>query len=125
LASIESSATNAQRNPITVLAACVFSPQKGASSADVDLLNRGLEIFLSVAQSKDQPGYGAAGGVSAGLAKTRGIDSMVVCGVNKNGDNPNVFSLAELAPSVDAAITECKHWLEVAGGIIARRYTRP
>ena len=159
-------------------AAFVFAPQKGASVEEVELLNRGLENFLSVAQSTDQPGYGAAGGVSGGLAillgaeivsgvatlaeitgviaqldvtncvitgegsfdsqsycgkvvgyvleqaKTRGVDSVVVCGVNKNGDNPKVLSLVELAPSVEVAITESKHWLEIAGEIIARRYTQ-
>ena len=159
-------------------AAFVFGPQKGASTDDVELLNRGLENFLAVVQRSDEPGYGAAGGVSGGLAtilgaeivsgvatlaemtgvsaqldaadcvitgegsfdsqsysgkvvgyvleqaKIRGIESMVVCGVNKNGADPRVISLVELAPSVEEAIDESKYWLEVAGGILARRRTQ-
>jgi glycerate kinase len=55
-------------------------------------------------------------------AKNRNVDSLVVCGVNKNGDDPRVISLVELAPSIDAAMNESKYWLEVAGAELARRY---
>jgi glycerate kinase len=157
-------------------AAFVFGPQKGANAADVELLNRGLENFLAVAGKSDAPGYGAAGGVSGGLAtllgaeivsgvetlagvtgflaqldtadcvvtgegsfdsqsfsgkvvgyvleqaKIRNIESLVVCGINKNGDDPRIISLVELAPSIDAAMNESQHWLEVAGAELARRY---
>jgi len=156
-------------------AAFVFGPQKGASVADIELLNRGLENFLVVAGKSDAPGYGAAGGVSGGLAtilgaeivsgvetlaeitgflaqldtavcvitgegsfdsqsfsgkvvgyvleqaKIRNIESLVVCGINKNGDDPRIISLVELAPSIDAAMKESRYWLEVAGAELARR----
>jgi glycerate 2-kinase len=50
-------------------ASAVFGPQKGASSADVELLERALTRLLAVAQkvrgaaASDQPGAGAAGGL--------------------------------------------------------------
>ena len=157
-------------------AAHVFGPQKGASNADVELMDKGLTNFLSVVGGVDAPGYGAAGGVSGGLAlvlgaqivsgvetlaaitgvaeklshadlmitgegafdsqsyqgkvvgylleqaKSHGVDAMVVCGVNKNGDDERVISLVEIAPSMDAAISNPKYWLEVAGGMLAQRY---
>jgi glycerate kinase len=159
-------------------AAFVFGPQKGASATDIELLNRGLENFLTVTGSSDAGGYGAAGGVSGGLAtllgaeivsgvatlaeiteflaqldttdyvitgegsfdsqsfsgkvvgyvleqaKIRSIESLVVCGINKNCADPRVISLVELAPSVDAALEDSEHWLEVAGAELARRFRK-
>ena len=62
-------------NPLTGPegAAPVFAPQKGASDADVDLLDRGLRHLAEVIKRDlgvdvDQvPGAGAAGGLGAGL----------------------------------------------------------
>lgn len=50
-------------------AACVFAPQKGASPAMVEMLDRGLRRFASVAGDAmaDSPGDGAAGGLGFGL----------------------------------------------------------
>lgn len=158
-------------------AAHVYGPQKGASPADVDLLETGLRNFLDVVGGLDAPGYGAAGGVSGGLAlvlgaqivsgvqtlaeitgvierlsdvdciitgegafdsqsyqgkvvgylieqaAAQGVAAMVVCGVNKNGDETRVISLVELAPSVEVAITESTIWLEEAGKVLAARFT--
>lgn len=166
------------QSPMTGLtgAAHVFGPQKGASVADVELLNEGLKNFLTVIGGVDAPGYGAAGGVSGGLAlvvgaqivsgvkalaaitgvaeklshadliitgegafdsqsyhgkvvgylldqaKSHGVDAMVVCGVNKNGDDERVISLVEIAPSTPESISNAEYWLEVAGGMLARKY---
>ena len=54
-------------------AAYVFAPQKGASEADVELLDRGLSNFASVVQRclgrdvRFVPGSGAAGGLGGGF----------------------------------------------------------
>ncbi len=54
-------------------AAHVYGPQKGASPADVELLDRNLQHFADVVQRdlgldvRDVPGAGAAGGLGAGL----------------------------------------------------------
>jgi len=54
-------------------AAAVYGPQKGASPADVDYLDRGLTHFFSVIASqtgkdlRSVPGGGAAGALAAGL----------------------------------------------------------
>jgi glycerate kinase len=167
------------QSPMTGIdgAAHVFGPQKGASPADVELLDLGLKNFLDVVGGVDAPGYGAAGGVSGGLAlvlgaqivsgvqalaeitgvidqisqvdcvitgegafdnqsfqgkvvgyllgqaAARGVPAMVVCGVNKNGDDERVISLVELAPSVEAAMTESTRWLEEAGKVLAARFS--
>jgi glycerate kinase len=158
-------------------AAHVFAPQKGAAPDEVATLDQGLKNFLEVVGGVDAPGYGAAGGVSGGLAlvlgaqivsgvKTlaaltgvaeklsqvdlmitgegsfdsqsyqgkvvgylleeaaaRNVAAMVVCGVNKNGDDGQIISLVELAPSVEAAITESTIWLEEAGKVLATRFS--
>lgn len=54
-------------------AAAVYAPQKGASPADVKILEQGLQRFADVAERelglsvRDLPGAGAAGGLGAGL----------------------------------------------------------
>lgn len=167
------------QSPLTGVtgAAHVYGPQKGASPADVEALDLGLTNFLDVVGGSDAPGYGAAGGVSGGLAlvlgaqivsgvqalaeitgvieqiskvdcvitgegafdsqsyqgkvvgylleeaESRGVAAMVVCGVNKNGHGERVVSLVELAPSVEAAISNCRIWLEEAGKALAARFT--
>lgn len=167
------------QSPMTGVAgaAHVFGPQKGTSPSDVELLDQGLKNFLEVVGGVDAPGYGAAGGVSGGLAlvmgaqivsgvqalaevtgvidlisqvdcvvtgegafdnqsyqgkvvgylleqaAAQGVPAMVVCGVNKNGEDKRVISLVELAPSVEAAITESTIWLEEAGKVLAARFT--
>lgn len=52
-------------------AAHVFGPQKGASAAEVDILDKGLRQFKKIAEATfnkdaDFPGAGAAGGLGAG-----------------------------------------------------------
>jgi len=50
-------------------AAAVYAPQKGASPADIVLLEQGLERFAAVAGGNpEQSGSGAAGGTAYGLA---------------------------------------------------------
>jgi glycerate kinase len=59
-------------------AARVFGPQKGASLSDVLALEEGLTTFFSVVEKtlgisvRQEPGAGAAGGLSAGLAAFAG-----------------------------------------------------
>jgi glycerate kinase len=54
-------------------AARVFGPQKGASPADVDVLEEALERFAAIVRRatgvalRDLPGAGAAGGLAGGL----------------------------------------------------------
>lgn len=62
-------------NPLTGQrgASATFGPQKGASAADVELLDRALTRFADVvardlgAEIRDVPGAGAAGGLAGGL----------------------------------------------------------
>lgn len=69
-------------------AAHIYGPQKGASAADVELLDAGLRNFrtvvkASLGKSVDFPGAGAAGGLGAGARVflnaniQRGVDYMV------------------------------------------------
>jgi glycerate kinase len=49
-------------------AAAVFGPQKGATGADIDLLERGLTRLHTLLHGPaDRPGAGAAGGIAYGL----------------------------------------------------------
>lgn len=48
--------------------AYVFAPQKGADDKGVQLLDQALSNFLEVTSGSNRPGYGAAGGVAAGLS---------------------------------------------------------
>ena len=69
------------QSPLTGLngAAHIFGPQKGADADQVRLLNEGLLQFLKVLYVEDRAGFGAAGGVSCGLAVLLG--AAVVSGV--------------------------------------------
>ena len=60
-------------------AAHIFGPQKGADAAQIEILNQGLLQFLKVLYVEDRPGFGAAGGVSCGLAVMLG--ATIVSGV--------------------------------------------
>ena len=60
-------------------AAHIFGPQKGADADQVRLLNEGLLQFLKVLYVEDRAGFGAAGGVSCGLAVLLG--ATIVSGV--------------------------------------------
>jgi glycerate kinase len=75
-------------------AAAVYGPQKGASPADVGVLERNLEHFIGVVEAslgrgfRDVPGAGAAGGLGAGLMAflgaqlRRGVDIVLsACGL--------------------------------------------
>ena len=61
-------------------AAYIFGPQKGADAAQVEDLDKGLTHFLTVLGVEDRAGYGAAGGVSGGLAVVLGAS--IVSGVS-------------------------------------------
>lgn len=69
------------QSPLTGLngAAHVFGPQKGADAKQVHQLDEGLKHFLNILGVEDQPGFGAAGGVSCGLAILLG--ATIVSGV--------------------------------------------
>ncbi len=60
-------------------AAHIFGPQKGADAQQVELLDAGLVHFLTILGVPDQAGFGAAGGVSCGLAALLGAS--IVSGV--------------------------------------------
>jgi glycerate 2-kinase len=84
-------------------AAQVYGPQKGADSATVALLARGLERWAEVAERdlagghrvRDVEGTGAAGGLAFGLMC--GIDARAVSGIDA------VASLVGLDATMDAA----------------------
>ena len=69
------------QSPLTGLngAAHIFGPQKGADAKQVEELDAGLAHFLEIVGGQDRPGFGAAGGVSCGLAVLLG--ATIVSGV--------------------------------------------
>ena len=121
------------RLPATVVAACdvrnpllgprgaarVFGPQKGASPADVEALERRLAAMEELRPVAELPGAGAAGGLGAALAALgarldAGID-LVLEGVDFAG----ILAGADLAVTgegrVDASSAEGK----VASGVVS------
>ncbi len=60
-------------------AAHIFAPQKGADPQQVRMLDAGLTHLLELTGMQDQPGFGAAGGVSFGLSALLG--ATIVSGV--------------------------------------------
>lgn len=81
-------------------AAHIFGPQKGADVDQVRLLNEGLLQFLKVLYVEDRAGFGAAGGVSCGLAVMLGAS--IVSGVSTIAD---VIGLKEKIRHCDCVIT--------------------
>jgi glycerate kinase len=71
------------QSPLTGIhgAAYMFAPQKGANVVQVKKLENGLQHFLEILDAKDQPGFGAAGGVPSGLALLLGAG--IISGVEK------------------------------------------
>lgn len=90
------------QSPMTGIdgAAFVYGAQKGASVADVEELDKGLRNFLAIAGGVDVPGYGAAGGVSGGLAIVLG--AQIVSGVETLAD---ITGVVEKFSQVDLVIT--------------------
>jgi glycerate kinase len=81
-------------------AAHIFGPQKGADAAQVDHLDNGLAQFLKILGVPDQAGYGAAGGVSCGLAVLLG--ATIVSGVETISE---LIGLKEKIKEADCIIT--------------------
>ena len=81
-------------------AAHIFGPQKGADAAQVDHLDKGLAQFLSVLGVEDRAGYGAAGGVSCGLAVV--LSASIVSGVEAIAE---LIDLEEKIKGADCVIT--------------------
>ena len=81
-------------------AAPVFGPQKGADTAQVVQLAQGLTHLLEILDIKDQPGFGAAGGVSCGLAAL--LDARIVSGVESIAD---LIGLEEKIEQADCIVT--------------------
>jgi glycerate kinase len=81
-------------------AAHIFGPQKGADAEQVRLLNEGLLHFLKVLYVEDRAGFGAAGGVSCGLAVLLG--ATIVSGVETIAE---VIGLKEKIHDADCVIT--------------------
>ena len=81
-------------------AAHIFGPQKGANSAQVDQLDKGLAHFLKVLNIDDRAGFGAAGGVSCGLAVLLG--ATIVSGVETIAD---LIGLQEKIEKSDCVVT--------------------
>jgi glycerate kinase len=90
------------QSPLTGLngAAHIFGPQKGADARQVEELDLGLAHFLNVLGVKDQAGYGAAGGVSCGLAVLLG--ATIVSGVSTIAE---LIGLQEKVKLSDCVIT--------------------
>jgi len=90
------------QSPLTGLngAAYVFGPQKGADAAQVEHLDKGLAHFLKVLGVQDRAGYGAAGGVSCGLAVVLGAS--IVSGVSTIAE---LIGLEEKIKEADCVIT--------------------
>lgn len=81
-------------------AAPVFGPQKGADTAQVVQLAQGLTHLLEILDINDQPGFGAAGGVSCGLAVL--LDARIVSGVESIAD---LIGLEEKIEQADCIVT--------------------
>ena len=81
-------------------AAHIFGPQKGASAADVQLLDEGLAHLLQLVGAQDSPGFGAAGGVSFGFSALLG--ARIVSGVETLA---TLIGLDEKIASADYVIT--------------------
>ena len=90
------------QSPLTGLngAAHIFGPQKGADAKQVDALDAGLKHFLEIVGVDDQPGFGAAGGVSCGLAALLG--ARIVSGVQTIAE---LIGLQEKIKVSDCVIT--------------------
>ena len=90
------------QSPLTGLngAAHIFGPQKGADTKQVEELDAGLAHFLEIVGVDDQPGFGAAGGVSCGLAILLG--ATIVSGVETIAD---LIELQEKILDADCVIT--------------------
>ena len=90
------------QSPLTGLngAAHIFGPQKGADASQVDQLDDGLTYFLDILGVEDQPGFGAAGGVSCGLAVL--LSATIVSGVETIAD---LIGLEEKIEDSDCVIT--------------------
>jgi len=90
------------QSPLTGLngAAYIFGPQKGADADQVRLLNEGLLQFLKVLYVEDRAGFGAAGGVSCGLAVLLG--AAIVSGVESVS---KLIGLEEKIQEADCVIT--------------------
>lgn len=81
-------------------AAHVFGPQKGADAQQVELLDNGLLHLLEVSGVHDRPGFGAAGGVSFGLATF--LSATIVSGVEMIAE---LIGLEEKIKMSDCVIT--------------------
>lgn len=81
-------------------AAYVFAPQKGANNEQVHHLDQGLTHVLQILDVKDQPGFGAAGGVSCGLAVLLG--ATIVSGVESIA---GLIGLHEKIEEADCIVT--------------------
>ena len=90
------------QSPLTGLngAAHIFAPQKGADAAQVEQLDKGLAHFLKVLYVEDRAGFGAAGGVSCGLAILLG--ATIVSGVTTIAE---LIGLQEKIKLSDCVIT--------------------
>jgi glycerate kinase len=78
----------------------VFGPQKGADAGQVEHLDKGLTHFLKVLGVEDRAGFGAAGGVSCGLAMMLGAS--IVSGVSTIAE---IIGLHEKIRLSDCVIT--------------------
>jgi glycerate kinase len=81
-------------------AAHIFGPQKGADAKQVEELDAGLAHFLEIVGAGDRPGFGAAGGVSCGLAVLLG--ATIVSGVETIAE---LIGLEEKIQGADCVIT--------------------
>lgn len=55
-------------------------------------------------------------------ARDHGVHVAIACGVNKNEASQTIVALSDLAPSIDSAITNSRHWLCEAGKKLAAEF---
>lgn len=90
------------KNPLLGEMGCarIYSPQKGASPKEVEILEENMKVFIDIAEKathksvRDIPGAGAAGGLGAGLL---------------------LFLGAELRPGIDIVMDACQFDQRIRG----------
>jgi glycerate kinase len=108
-------------------AAAVFGPQKGASPADVSLLDDGLRRLAALlGGDPDAPGAGAAGGTGYGLAA--GWGARLVPGaatVAEHAGLPAALADADLVITGEGRFDATSLTGKVVGGVLALAAARP
>lgn len=87
-----------------------------ASLIDLEEKIKQADCVITGEGSFDSQSFsGKVVGYIAEVAQRNSVPMMIACGVNKNGDDPAIISLVDLAPSVETAMSESGKWLIEAG----------